>query len=153
VKDNEYLDEFILNGIPKKKKGEICLSVTFSIDENQILSVKGYIAERNIKKEIVVERNRKKYLQNSNFSSLNSSEVNNKKLKTIKEEIIRYSQKFKNASESSEKLMLIKKYDEAIIYIIKLLEEKDPDSYFNFIEKLFQSYSYIINSELLFNTE
>ena len=148
VKDNEYIDEFILNGIPKKKKGEICLSVTFSIDENQILSVKGYIAERNIKKEIIVERNRKKYLQNSNFSSLNSSEVNNKKLKTIKEEIIRYSQKFQNASESSEKLILIKKYDEAIIYIIKLLEEKDPDSYFNFIEKLFQSYSYIINSEL-----
>ena len=145
VKDNEFLDEFILNGIPKKKKGDVCLTVTFSIDENQILNVTAFVAEKEIKKKIEVKRNRKKYVINTLLSSNTSSEEN-KKEKEIKDIIVEYSKKFIASQNNDEKLLLIEKYNEAIIFLLKFLEKKDLEVYFNFIERLFQSYAYIINN-------
>ena len=145
VKDNEFLDEFILNGIPKRKKGDICLTVTFSIDENQILNVTAFVAEKEIKKNIEVKRNRKKYVINTLLSSNTSSEEN-KKEKEIKDIIVEYSKKFIASQSNDEKLLLIEKYNEAVIFLLKFLEKKDLEVYFNFIERLFQSYAYIINN-------
>ena len=145
VKDNEFLDEFILNGIPKKKKGDVCLTVTFSIDENQILNVTAFVAEKEIKKKIEVKRNRKKYVINTLLSSNTSSEEN-KKEKEIKDIIVEYSKKFIASQSNDEKLLLIEKYNEAVIFLLKFLEKKDLEVYFNFIERLFQSYAYIINN-------
>ena len=145
VKDNEFLDEFILNGIPKKKKGDVCLTVTFSIDENQILNVTAFVAEKEIKKKIEVKRNRKKYVINTLLSSNTSSEEN-KKEKEIKDIIVEYSKKFIASQNNDEKLLLIEKYNEAVIFLLKFLEKKDLEVYFNFIERLFQSYAYIINN-------
>ena len=145
VKDNEFLDEFILNGIPKRKKGDICLTVTFSIDENQILNVTAFVAEKEIKKKIEVKRNRKKYVINTLLSS-NASSEENKKEKEIKDIIVEYSKKFIASQNNDEKLLLIEKYNEAVIFLLKFLEKKDLEVYFNFIERLFQSYAYIINN-------
>ena len=145
VKDNEFLDEFILNGIPKRKKGDICLTVTFSIDENQILNVTAFVAEKEIKKNIEVKRNRKKYVINTLLSS-NASSEENKKEKEIKDIIVEYSKKFIASQNNDEKLLLIEKYNEAVIFLLKFLEKKDLEVYFNFIERLFQSYAYIINN-------
>ena len=145
VKDNEFLDEFILNGIPKKKKGDVCLTVTFSIDENQILNVTAFVAEKEIKKKIEVKRNRKKYVINTLLSS-NASSDENKKEKEIKDIIVEYSKKFIASQNNDEKLLLIEKYNEAVIFLLKFLEKKDLEVYFNFIERLFQSYAYIINN-------
>ena len=145
VKDNEFLDEFILNGIPKKKKGDVCLTVTFSIDENQILNVTAFVAEKEIKKNIEVKRNRKKYVINTLLSS-NASSEENKKEKEIKDIIVEYSKKFIASQNNDEKLLLIEKYNEAVIFLLKFLEKKDLEVYFNFIERLFQSYAYIINN-------
>ena len=146
VKDNEFLDEFIIEGIPRKKKGEVCLEITFKIDDNQILNVAGFVGEGNIRKKIEVKRKRKKYVINTLLSEIASSEEN-KKEKQIKEEIIKYSKKFMSAKNNNEKLLLIKNYNEALIFLLKILENKDLEIYFNFIERLFLSYSYIFNSE------
>ena len=146
VKDNELIYEFIIDGIPRRKKGEVCLELTFQIDENQILNVTGFVAEGNIRKKTEVKRKRKKYVINSLISEIASSEEN-KKEKQIKDDIITYSKKFMSAKDIQEKLLLIKKYNEAITFLINILENKDLEVYFNFIERLFQSYSYIFISE------
>lgn len=148
VKDNEFLDEFIIDGIPRKKKGEVCLEITFAIDENQILNVTGFVGDNNIKKKIEVKRKRKIYKINTLISESISSEENQKE-KQIKDEIIKYSNKFMSSKDNNEKMLLINKYNEAILFLLKILETKDLEIYFNFIEKLFQSYSYIYNSDFL----
>ena len=148
VKDNEFLDEFIVNGIPRRKKGEVCLAVTFTVDKNQMLNITGYVGEGNIKKEIEIRRKNKKYKINSLISINNDLDDIVRKEKQIKEEIIEYSKKFKNTKENKEKLLLIKKYDEAILFSLKLLEDNNLNSYYNYVEKLYQSYAYIHNSEL-----
>lgn len=148
VKDNEFLDEFILEGIPRKKKGEVCIEITFALDENQILNVTGFVADKNIKKKYEVKRKRKKYKISTLISESVSSEENQKE-KQIKDEIIKYSNKFMSSKDNNEKMLLINKYNEAILFLLKILETKDLEIYFNFIEKLFQSYSYIFNSDFL----
>ena len=153
VKENEYLDEFIVNGIPRRKKGEVCLAVTFTIDKNQMLNITGYVGEGNIKKEMEIRRKNKKYKIDSLISTGNDLDDIVRKEKQIKEEIIEYSKKFKSTKENKEKLLLIKKYDEAILFFLKLLEDNNLNLYFNYVEKLFQSYAYIHNSELIFLLE
>ena len=54
-----------------------------------------------------------------------------------------------SSKDNNEKMLLINKYNEAILFLLKILETKDLEIYFNFIEKLFQSYSYIYNSDFL----
>ena len=147
AKDNEFLDEFIISGFPKKKKGEVCLLVTLAIDENQILKVTGHVGEGDIKKNVIVKRKRKQYVVNTLLSS-NVSTEESKKEKQVKEEIVAYSKRFMNAKNDKEKLLLINKYNEAVIFMLNILEEKNFEIYFNFIERLFQSYAYLINSGL-----
>ena len=148
VIDNEYLDKFIVEGIPRKKKGEVCLTITFSIDFNQILNVTGYVAEGDIKKVVEIKRQNKKYVINTLLSASVSSEIN-KKEKQVKEEIIEYSKKFVKATENKDKLILINKYNEAILFLLQYLAKQDLEVYFNFIQRLFQSYVYVMNSDLI----
>ena len=147
AKDNEFLDEFIISGFPKKKKGEVCLAVTLEIDDNQILNVTGYVGEGDIKKKVIVKRKRKQYVINTLLSS-NISTEESKREKQVKEEIVAYSKRFMKANNDKEKLLLINKYNEAVIFMLKILEEKNFEIYFNFIQRLFQSYAYLIDSNL-----
>ena len=78
--------------------------------------------------------------------SSNASSEENKKEKEIKDIIVEYSKKFIASQNNDEKLLLIEKYNEAVIFLLKFLEKKDLEVYFNFIERLFQSYAYIINN-------
>ena len=151
VKNNEFIDEFIIENIPKKRKGEVCLSVTFRIDENQILNMDCYIADNNIQKHFEIKRGNKGFVVNTNFSAnLSKYNENNEKEKKIKEQIIEYSKKYKNAKDNKEKYKLIKKYNEALIFIIKLFQ-KNILEIFNFIERLFQSFAYIYNNNDIFS--
>ena len=124
VKKNEYLDEFIINNIPRKKKGEVCISITFKIDINQILNVIGYVGEGDIKKEVQITRKSQQYKIKTLFSANVSSETV-KLEKEVKKEIVEYSKKFMEAIKNEDKLLLIEKYNNAIIFLLKNLHKTD----------------------------
>ena len=53
-KNNQFLAKFTLENIPKKKMGELIITVKFGIDTNQILKVSAFVAENNTKKAISI---------------------------------------------------------------------------------------------------
>ena len=148
VKNNIFLDKFIIEGIPRKKKGEVCLTLTFSIDKNQILNVTGSVAEGNIKKNIEVKKSNQRYTINTLIASNVSNEIS-KKERQIKDEIDEYSKKFVEAKNDKDKLQLINKYNEAILFLLNYLENQDLDVFYKFVQRLFQSYAFVINSEII----
>ena len=156
VKDNIFLREFKVSGFPRKKKGEICLCVNFKVDINQILNVRCYIKEFDIRKEIKIEM-KEKYKGISCFSlgniSKKSKELIDQEMK-IKNEIYVYSLEFKNAKDNKKKLELITKFNDIIISYLNFYFEKlkdfESEKFLTYGETLFKSYAYVCNNtELL----
>ena len=156
VRDNTFLQEFILEGIPKKKKGELVIEVTFEIDVNQILSATAIVGEGNAKKKVKIEK-RKDLFSNQDMNlqlgkiSLIGDNLS-KEEKKIKIEIFEYSQNFKTMSRDQDKFKLILNYNNSLISYLKFLEEKcsdiESEKYLFLIEKLFKSYSYFFKTQL-----
>ena len=156
VRDNTFLQEFILEGFPKKKKGELVIEVTFKIDFNQILSVTAHVGEGNARKTVKVEK-RKDLFSNKDMNlqlgkiSLIGDNLS-KEEKKIKIEIFKYSQNFKTMSRDQDKFKLILNYNNSLISYLKFLEEKcsdiESEKYLFLIEKLFKSYSYFYKTQL-----
>ncbi len=155
VWDNKFLKEFTVKNFPKKKKNELCITVKFEIDENQILKVTAFIAEGNVKKSIIVD-------QKDNYSneiipfkldkiSLIGGDLS-KEEKKLKLDIFSYSKQFKNMIKEQDKYKLIKNYNISIINYLKFLEDKCEDvsseKYLFLLEKLFKSYSYFYKTKL-----
>ena len=151
AEDNELIEEFTLENIPKKPKGELTLTITFSIDSNQILNVNAYVAEGNIKKSIQIKRNQRNEKLILGRVSLYGNEIS-KEEKKFKNEIFDYSKNFKNVRNESDKLNLIKNYNKSVNDYLKFLEEKyndiDSEKYLFLVEKLFKSYSYFFKTQL-----
>ena len=62
TKNNNKLGEFILSGIPKKKKGEINIEITFTINYSSILIIKAVEKSKGIENSLIIT-NRSKYYQ------------------------------------------------------------------------------------------
>ena len=58
VKDNYLLGKFQLLNLPKKKKHDINIEVTFDLDEDNILTVTGVVKENNISNSIVIKNDK-----------------------------------------------------------------------------------------------
>ena len=156
VKNNIFLKEFKISGFPRKKKGDICLCVNFKVDINQILNVKCYVKEFNIRKEIKIEM-KEKYKGISSFSLSNISKKSKELIDQemqIKNEIYAYSLAFKNAKDNTKKIELITKFNDIIISYLNFYFEKlkdfESEKFLTYGETLFKSYAYICNNaELL----
>ena len=156
VEDNDFLASFILRDIPKKKKGELILNVTFTIDINQILNVTGYVGEGNIRQSIKIEK-RPQFLNDINSKlilgkiSLIGDDLS-KEEKKIKLDIINYCKNFKNMKNDRDKYKLISNYNSAVNRYLSFLEEKCLDikseKYLFLVEKLFKSYGYLYKTHL-----
>ena len=156
VKDNDFLAEFTISDIPKKKKGELVLNVTFTIDTNQILNVTGYVAEGNIRKSIKIDK--KPQFYNDENTKLILGKITmmgddlSKEEKKLKLEIINYCKNFKNMKNDGDKYKLIINYNNAINRYLSFLEEKCKDNksekYLYLVEKLFKSFSYLFKTQL-----
>lgn len=149
--DNELIGEFTLKNIPKKPKGQLALTITFSIDSNQILNVYAYVAEGDIKKSIQIKRNQRNETLILGKVSLYGNELS-KEEKRLKFELFDYSKNFRNVKSQSDKLNLIKNYNKSVNDYLKFLEDKyndiDSEKYLFLVEKLFKSYSYFYKTEL-----
>ena len=154
VKDNVFLDEFTLEGIPKKPKGELAIEITFRIDANQILHVTAFVGEGGAEQTIQVNKknefNEIIPLKLGNISLLGDDLK--KEEKKFKEEIFLYSKHFKNIKKDIEKYKLIQNYNNIVNNYLKFLEEKCNDiqseKYLFLVEKLFKSYGYLFKTQL-----
>ena len=157
--ENTPIGEFTLEDIPKKKKGELIISITFNIDENQVLYVTAYVAEGNKIKTIQVKKENSLMTDISNDSfktkigkiSIMGNELD-KQEKMLKTQILLYSKKFKEIKDDKEKYDLVNNYNNAINSYLIFLEENyhdcESEKYLFLLEKLFKSYSYLYKTQL-----
>ena len=165
VNQNELIGQFTLNKIPIKKKNEVCLTIIFNFDEDQIISVTAYVAENGQKNSIKIDKKNKNLNENKNEIqgnlSLNNNNILNKQEKQLKKEIMDYTKNFKKAKNDKIKFDIIMNYNKLIIEYLNFLETnyKDTESekYLYLLDKLFKSYSYLLKTQLLsfvdFNTK
>ena len=149
-RENKLLGKFILKNIPKKKKEELILTVTFGIDINQILKVSAYVAENNTKNGIDIT-NDNLYLNKKKitFQNLDTIEIDlDGKEKQLKSNMEQYSKRFSTMKDDKNKYLIIKNYNATLIEYLTFLQEKlydiESNKYLLLIEYLFKSYSYIL---------
>ena len=154
VNENELVGQFTLNNIPIKKKNEVCLTIIFNFDEDQILSVTASVAENGEKKCIKI--NKKNQDENRNAIQGNIGLINNglnKQEKQLKKEIMDYTKHFKNAKSDKIKFDIIINYNKLIIEYLIFLETNyndiESEKYFYLLDKLFKSYSYLLKTQLI----
>eukprot|EP00026_Physarum_polycephalum_P005275 Phypoly_transcript_05306.p1 GENE.Phypoly_transcript_05306~~Phypoly_transcript_05306.p1 ORF type:complete len:562 (+),score=82.85 Phypoly_transcript_05306:52-1737(+) len=58
AKNNRFLGNFQLTGLPQRKRGEVQVNVSFSINTNGILEVTGEVRDAQISNQIVIKQNR-----------------------------------------------------------------------------------------------
>ena len=150
-KNNQFLAKFTLEDIPKKKMGELIITVKFGIDTNQILKVTAYVAENNRKKSISIisdnpYTNEKKII----FEDLNTIEIDLEgKEKKLKQNMAEYSENFTKTNNDENKYKIIKNYIKILIEYLTFLQEKcfdiESNKYILLVEYLFKSYFYILS--------
>ena len=159
VNENELLAQFTLEDIPKKKQGECCLQITFSIDNNQILNVTAHVEENGATRSIKIDKkcqnlNEISTLKLGRISLLGNENGNelNKKEKKFKLEIMEYTKNFKMMNDDQSKYEVIKNYNKSINDYLKFLEinyhDFESEKYLYLLDKLFKSYSYFYKTQL-----
>ena len=155
VNENELLAKFILEDIPKKKKGECCMKITFTIDANQILHVTATVEENGSTNSIKID---KKSPNLNEISTLKLGRISligndlNKIEKKYKLEIMDYTKNFKMMNDDQSKYEIIKNYNKSLNDYLQFLEENYQDNesekYLYLVDKLFKSYSYFFKTQL-----
>jgi hypothetical protein len=157
VNENELIGHFTLKNIPIKKKNEVCLTIIFNFDEDQILSVTAFVAENGQKESIKIDKKDQKLNESQNIIQgnicLNNNNLKNKKEKQIKKDIMDYTKNFKKAKEDKVKFDIILNYNKLIIEYLTFLETNyndiESEKYLYLLEKLFKSYSYLLKTQLI----
>lgn len=88
IKDNFFLSSFILSGIPQAKKNTIIIQVTFSVDNNSIITVSAKIKGDINSNKIIITKNYKKdnikdILLEADENKLYDSEISQKIINKI----------------------------------------------------------------------
>ena len=153
--ENELLSTFILENIPKKKSHELCLTIIFSIDNNQILNVTATVEENGSTNSIKID---KKSPNLNEISTLKLGRISlmgnnlNKMEKNFKLEIMDFTKNFKMMNDDQSKYEIIKNYNKSINDYLQFLEENYQDNgsekYLYLVDKLFKSYSYFFKTQL-----
>jgi molecular chaperone DnaK (HSP70) len=166
VKDNYLLGKFELINIPKKKRDEINIEVTFELDEDSILTVKAMVKENNISNSIVIKNDK---------GGLSKNEIEEAKQrqeketctgdlppatileKNYKKEINELIEKINNTLNKEDQLHYLQQLSSTIEMFIDNFSKDNPDNY-TFLEKmhyyltyLFTTYSLILRFENLVN--
>ena len=132
VSDNKSLGQFILDGIPKAKRGIPEIQVTFKINSDGLLNVSALETKTGITQSIKIEGS----------SSLNSSEI---------DQIIKESEKYEQSDKLNKKLFQISSFfDELIkknIFILTNLQKKNTFfTEINYIFSLIQKLQFYYNN-------
>ena len=162
------MGKFDLLDIPKKKKDEINIEVTFELDEDSILTVNAVIKENNCNNSIVIKNDK---------GGLSKNEILNAKIKqenekigenlgpamtierNYKKEINKYINLINNSFKQIEQLYYLNKLGKIVENFISTFDKNVLDNY-TFKEKmhfylniLFNAYSVMLNYDILLSLE
>ena len=149
VKDNHLLGLFELVDIPIKKKREVENHVTFSIDENGILTVTAVETSKKIANSIKIINdkgfNKDEIIENINKTYISLIENNeNKEFKNYKKEMKEYYKFYTDTYDNDEKYKYIYNFSEAVMKFLNCFEKEGNETlgnkYFLYIKVLFQAY-------------
>ena len=169
VKDNFPLGKFKLLNIPKKKKEEINIEVTFELDEDSILTVTAVIKENNCTNSIVIkndkgglskneieEAKKNQNLETSSNDNLGPAMVFDR---NYKNEINEFVKSINNTTDALDQLYYLQKLKTSIEKYIETFNSNIPDNdtliekmYHNLI-RLFTTYSLILKYDVYLNDE
>ena len=141
IKDNYKIGEFDLVNLPKKKRGEIEIKVTFTIDINNILHVNANYIEGNISKEIEIVNDRHVYFKDS-IKKIDKL-FNENKITNYKGEILKFEKEYKSSNNIYDLKNLIKALENFIDTFEKDIKDNKAmiDKYYYYIKTLFRKYN------------
>ena len=168
VKDNYPLGKFKLLDIPKKKKEDINIEVTFELDEDSILTVTAVIKENNCTNSIVIKNDKGGLSKNEieEAKKIQTSESNSGNLgpamvfeRNYKSEINELIKSINNSTDAIDQLFYLQKLKNSIEKYIENFNIDIPDNdtliekmYQNLI-RLFTTYSLILKYDVYLNDE
>ena len=157
VKDNHLLGNFYLVDLPKKKAGEVEDDVTFSIDENGILTVSAIETSKGINNSIKII-NDKGFQKDEIIENINKTYTplvgdNHEEFKNYKKEMGYYYKEYINSYSSEDKYKYIKNFGITLISFLNTFDKEGNDTlgnkYFLYIKVLFESYKILIQLKKL----
>ena len=147
---NNLLGKFKITNLPKKNKGEVRCEITFSIDENNILTVTGREKTQGKNCGIKIINNKQVNLDyedneiNEQFYSGDDDENKNYKSYTNKIKIL--SKGFSRCNNEEDKYNILKKYENITIKLIETIDiskfnnENIIEKYYLYVYQLFEGY-------------
>ena len=159
VKDNHFLGKFSLVDIPKKKAGEVKEKVTFSIDENGILTVTAVETSQGINNSLKIINDKgfqkDEIIENINQTFTPLISENHEEFKNYKKEMSYYYNEYNNSYSPKDKYKYIYNFGETVVAFLNTFEKKGNDTlgnkYFLYIKVLFESYRILIELNSIIN--
>ena len=157
VKDNHLLGIFNLVELPKKLAGEVEDDVTFSIDENGILTVSAVETSKKINNSIKIINDKgfqkDEIIINQTFTPLLSA--NREEFKNYKKDMNEYYKEYNNSYSPKDKYKYIYNFGETVVAFLNTFEKNGNDTlgnkYFLYIKVLFESYRILIELSSIIN--
>ena len=159
VKDNHLLGIFNLVELPKKLAGEVKDDVTFSIDENGILTVSAVETSQKINNSIKIINDKgfqkDEIIENINQTSTPLRSANHEEFKNYKKEMNYYYNEYNNSYCPKDKYKYIYNFGETVVAFLNTFEKDGNDTlgnkYFLYIKVLFESYRILIELSSIIN--
>ena len=152
VKDNHLLGEFILKDLPRRRKGEVKIDVTISIDVNGIVSVKAVETSERLSNSIDIINNKgikeKEIKQKFDYIIMTKD---SEYIKSYKKELNEYYKNYKEAYKPEYKYSFMLYFSRALVGFIGTFDLEGNDTlgnkYFLYIKTLFESYKILLEFE------
>ena len=159
LKDNKFLGSFTLVNLPRRPKGEVQCTVSFSIDINNILNVTATETTKGIKKEIKVEASNKIYKSKLSIGSISMSQIaeERNKFDKINYNIENYINNYTNTNEIKDKIRILENYNQILQKSIDDINPNESEEginadnvekYFFYVYQLFESYEEMMNLKM-----
>ena len=168
VKDNYPLGTFKLLDIPKKKREDINIEISFELDEDSILTVTAVIKENNCTNSIVIKNDKGGLSKNEIEEAKRNQQCEelNENLgpamvieRNYKNEINELIKAINNSTDALDQLYFLQKIKNSIEKYIETFNVNIPDNdtliekmYHNLV-KLFTAYSLILKYDVYLNVE
>ena len=149
IKDNHLQGEFTLTNLPKRPKGQVKVEVTFSIDENGILTVTAEETSQGIKNTIQIVNDKglnvNEIIKEINISNMSLISIDNEnEVKNYKKCINDYIKYYAESYNNEEKYKYIQNLSKILIKFIDTFDKIGNDTlgnkYFLYIKALFETY-------------
>lgn len=154
LKHDNYLGKFILKDLPRLPKGKVQIKVTFTLDENNILSATAVENISGISNEIKVESVKKQSESRKTIGKLSDSVWAEEKSKIAKYDLNKYLTDYQKETDINKKIKILENYNKILEIQIKDINPnensegingKNIERYFFYVYQLLESYEEMLH--------